>query len=262
MNHAVLYRRVSTAKQDNSLAAQDALLQGYCTAMEFEIGATFEDDDTSGSVPMHERAGGAAMLRYLDSALRTPDSALVLVTTKQDRLGRDTLDIIKTVRRLWKMNVVPHFAAEGGAMPKTPNNELMIEIKASVAQHERNQIRERITTVLNHKRSLGHLTGTVPYGWDAVPNGETSSKGKPVREIIDNHEEQRWILKMAEWRTAGWSYYRIAKALNDLNVPTKQGSTSPTVADRKVWQCGNVAKVLNNRTVRDWLSEQERMAAA
>lgn len=248
---ALLYRRVSTSKQDNSMEAQESLLALYCEGLEIEVVATLADNDTSGSIPMAERPGGGQLLAELARRrLADPDAALAVVCAKQDRLGRDTVDQIQTVRRIWDLGAVPHLACEGGATPRTPTNELLFELKAAVAQHERNTIRERICIGLDHKRSKGELIGTVPYGWQAVPTGAVTTKGVAVRELVDDDEEQHWIREMVRWRAAGWSYHKIALELNRLHVPTKAGKVGG-------WQCGNASKVINNKTVHAWLREQQ-----
>ena len=138
-NFAALYRRVSTDHQDNSLEVQEALNTEYCRRLDMPVLAEpYADPDVSGSIPFVERAGGKALMARLQHG-----DVKHLVTAKQDRLGRDTLDTIATIRRVWELGITPHFTAEGGAFPRTPQNELLFEIKASVAQYERNLIRDR-----------------------------------------------------------------------------------------------------------------------
>ena len=65
---------------------------------------------------------------------------------------------------------------------------------------------------------------------------------------------------MHRWRQAGWSFGRIAAELNRLNVTSKTGVGNAITykgakrVSRGLWQCGNVHKVLNNRSTRGWLS--------
>jgi DNA invertase Pin-like site-specific DNA recombinase len=85
---------------------------------------TYADPDVSGSIPFIERPGGRALLARLEHG-----DVKILVTAKQDRLGRDTLDTIATIRKVWEMGIVPHFPAEDGALPRTAQNELLFEIR-------------------------------------------------------------------------------------------------------------------------------------
>ena len=206
-----------------------------------------------------------------------------VVTSEQDRIGRDTLDIIATIRAMWQLGSVPHFTAEGGVLPRTPENELRMEIKASVAQYERNKIRQRIQTKLNGKRAHGELCGTLSYGWNVryrFKDGHElllTSHALRAREELEplvakhgalasqnlesNPTEQEWLLQMHRWRRAGWSYHRIATELNRLNVPTKTGAGNVILYKGVMrlshgrWQCGNVHKVLQSRSTQNWLRQ-------
>lgn len=162
---AILYRRVSTDQQDNSLDLQEAVNDEYCRRLLPEADLrVFADPDTSGSIPFAERAGGAAMLAALRQAAAA-GRTVHFVTAKQDRMGRDTLDLITTMREIWGLGVLPHFPAEGGAFPRTNQNELLFDIKATVANYELNLIRTRTRDVLRAKFHRHELTGHVPYGY-------------------------------------------------------------------------------------------------
>jgi DNA invertase Pin-like site-specific DNA recombinase len=245
---AALYRRVSTDHQDNSLEVQESLNTEYCKRMGIPVLAqAYEDPDVSGSIPFIERTGGKALLARLLAG-----DVKHLVTAKQDRLGRDTLDTIATIRTIWDLGITPHFPAEGGAFPRTAQNELLFEIKASVAQYERNLIRDRTRAVMNHKFNRGELTGNVPFGFDCLytySDGSTdlspralpatNLRGKVVSKILlDNPAEQATIRAMAHRRAANWTLEQIADDLNVTGVRTKLGCQ---------WQAGNVASVLQSR---------------
>ena len=131
MTDCILYGRVSTDHQD--VQRQERMFADYCQRNALQPVLALLDEDTSGSIPFRERTQGGRLFRELGTCR-------ALVTTEQDRIGRDTLDIIATIRALWQLGAVPHFIAEGGALPRSPENELRMEIKASVAQYERNKI--------------------------------------------------------------------------------------------------------------------------
>ncbi|HVM50958.1 MAG TPA: recombinase family protein [Candidatus Acidoferrum sp.] len=255
---AVVYRRVSTDHQDNSMELQEHLNAQYCQRLGLvALDRTYEDPDVSGSVWFRERAGGQALLARLQSG-----DVKHLVTAKQDRLGRDTLDTIATIRIVWELGIIPHFTAEGGAFPRTAQNELLFEIKASVAQYERNLIRDRTRAVMRHKFNQGQLTGNVPFGFDCVytfTDGSTlvsakalsldpesrnfcpelAQRGRIVSKLLaDNPSEQAVIHQMRAWRDQGWKLEQIAEELNGRGITSKFGC---------LWQAGNVASVLASR---------------
>lgn len=277
MTDCILYGRVSTDKQD--MQRQERMFVDYCQRSNLHPVLTLLDEATSGSIPFQEREQGRRLLGAIREHVQ--HNTVEVVTTEQDRIGRDTLDIIATIRAIWQLRAVPHFTAEGGALPRTPENELRMEIKASVAQYERNKIRQRIQSKLEGKRTHGELCGTLSYGWNvryrfndghellvtshALRAHEeleplVAQHGALVSQLLEaNCSEQRWLLQMYGWRQAGWGYARIATELNRLNVPTKTGS-GRIITYRGLqrlscgrWQSGNVCKVLNSRTTQDWL---------
>lgn len=266
MTDCIQYGRVSTDKQD--MQRQERMFADYCHRNALHPVLTLLDEDTSGSIPFREREHGGRMLAEITQ--HVPASInLAIVTTEQDRIGRDTLDIIATIRAIWQLGAVPHFIAEGGALPRSPENELRMEIKASVAQYERNKIRQRIQSKLDGKRAHGELCGTLSYGWNVryrFTDGHElllTSHALRVREELDplvakhgslvsqllepNLTEQEWLRAMHRWRQAGWSYHRIATELNRLNVPTKTGAGNVITykgakrLSRGRWQCGNTS---------------------
>lgn len=281
MTDCILYGRVSTDKQD--MQRQERMFADYCHRNALHPLLTLLDEDTSGSIPFREREHGGRLLAEITQHVSL-SSNLAIVTTEQDRIGRDTLDIIATIRAIWQLGAVPHFIAEGGALPRSPENELRMEIKASVAQYERNKIRQRIQTKLDGKRAHGELCGTLSYGWNVryhFTDGHElllTSHALRAREELDplvakhgpllsqilepNLTEQEWLRAMYRWRQAGWSYGRIAKELNRLKVPTKTGPGNVISYmgmkrfSRGSWQCGNVHKVLHSRTTEDWLRQK------
>ena len=139
---------------------------------------------------------------------------------------------------------------------------------------ELDRIRERIQTVLDHKARKGELIGTVPYGYDALETGEVTSKGVKVRRVVFNEREAHSLRQMAAWRQQGLSYNRIARQLNRLNIPTKQGAGNiiryrpslrwpdgRVVITRGKWQCGNVARVLSSKHTKRLLASLNPQAA-
>ena len=280
MTDCILYGRVSTDRQDTQ--RQERMFIDYCHRNLLNSVVTLLDEDTSGSIPFREREQGGRLLGEIHSRIQR--GQIEVVTTEQDRIGRDTLDIIATIRAIWQLGAIPHFIAEGGALPRTPENEFRMEIKASVAQYERNKIRQRIRSKMEGKRAHGELCGTLSYGWNvrcrftdghellvtsrALRTREeleplVAQHGPLVSQILEpNSTEQEWVLQMYRWRQAGWGYARIATELNRLKVSTKTGAgnvihyqgTKRLSCGR--WQCGNVHKVLHNRTTQDWLIQR------
>jgi DNA invertase Pin-like site-specific DNA recombinase len=269
------YVRVSTDRQDLSVEAQQAAVQ---RAANYQFGdgtevELFAEPDTSGSLPFAEREQGRRLLdRVRLNALACSQflSSTTLIVPKVDRLGRDTIDVSTTVKLLESLGARVMFL-DINVDTRTPMGRAFMQIAAVFAELELSRIRERIQTALDHKRGAGLVTGTVPFGWNAVETGETNAKGVKVRRLEPNPEEQKWILHMAALKTQGWSYNKIAADLNRRGVPTKRAgellrlksaAASSLRAASGQWQFGQVARILTSRTVLDWLNQQANQQLA
>src|SRR6478736_7433905 len=90
MTDCILYGRVSTDKQD--MQRQERMFADYCHRNALHPVLTLLDEDTSGSIPFREREHGGRLLTEITQHV-SPSINLAIVTTEQDRIGRDTLDI-------------------------------------------------------------------------------------------------------------------------------------------------------------------------
>jgi hypothetical protein len=68
------------------------------------------------------------------------------------------------------------------------------------------------------------------------------------RRLVDNPTEQQWILTAYNWRSAGWSSYRIAKEFNTQGVRPKSGG--------KNWQAIQIDTMLDSKTVKEWFHQR------
>jgi DNA invertase Pin-like site-specific DNA recombinase len=235
---AAIYRRVSTDQQDASLETQEKRVGDYLNVRGFHATeqTTFHDADTSGSIPILERPGGARLF----ATLRHCPDIKHLVVAKLDRLGRSARDLLDTVHQLDEMGVALHIVDMGGDSLSTqgPAGKLMFVILAGMAEFERELIRGRIQDALNRRFDQKRIIGTVPYGYDLEAGN-----------LVDNPREQEIIRRIARQRGVGCSYKQIADQLNADGIVTKTG--------RGKWQCGNVAGVLNSKHTARFLDEPE-----
>jgi len=282
LNHqpstALGYVRVSTDRQELSLEAQTSAIHRAAEYQQLGPATIFAEPDTSGRLPFLEREQGRALINRVrqlagpDTPHLTPGTFVcTVIVNKVDRLGRDSVDVNQTVRLLDSLGARVVFL-DINVDTRTPMGRAFMQIAAVFAELEVARIRERIQAALDEKRGQGLLTGTVPYGFNAVATGAVTAKGVKIRRLVDNPEEQKWILHMARLRSAGWGYHRIANELNRLGVPTKRGAgeimklrTAPSTLNPQPstlrfttgkWQCGNVQGVLTNATVQAWLKAE------
>lgn len=268
------YRRTSSDRQDSSIDTQEFICDEECRRLGIPIVAEFSDPDISGyMVPFAAREGGGALLRWLEEHREEAKAGRVHVFfAMQDRMGRDTADLIKTIRHLWGAGLTPHFSCEGGALPRTDDNEMLFEIKASVSQRERNQIRTRIKCQKRAARSRGeHLGGTkAPYGFDKVPTGQLRQRQGhvvAVKALVDNPEQQVWLRQMLAWEAAGWGCQRIATALTRAGCPPRDPGGLPlrwrgeVRATLGTWTARHVETILANATTKEFAARPETAAA-
>lgn len=245
MNLAFAYIRVSTDRQDLSVEAQSESCQRYAAFQELPLADEhiFAEPNVSGSIPFLNRPEALRLVQTAQAHLATGDNVTVLVP-KVDRLGRDTVDVSNTAK-LFEEIGVRLVLLDINVDTRSPIGRAFMQIAAVFAELELSRIRERTKAALDQKRADGYLTGTLTYGWDAEETGEVTAKGTRLRRVSDNCSEQEQILRMVQWRTAGLTYYAIAKRLNGDGIKTKHD---------RVWCGGTVSKLLGSRTVNDWLA--------
>lgn len=228
---AALYVRVSTeeqAREGVSLDAQATRLEAYATAHGFAETRVYRDVGVSGSVPLGERPAGAAML----AAIATGEVQHVLAF-KLDRLFRDAVDCLRTVREWDAAGVAMHLIDLGGQAVNTGSavGRFFLGMIAGVAELERNLIAERTSMALRHKIAKGERVGAPPYGYAASTSG---TAWEPVPE------ELAVLQRLRRLRARGATYADIAARLNREGIPSKRG---------RGWHSRSVHRVLA-RTVR------------
>ena len=249
---AALYRRVSTDKQDDSLKLQEKRVLDYCAFKQFATCAelTYEDPDTSGRIPMAERAGGRVLL----ARLRLGD-VKHLVIAKLDRLGRNVHDALEVLQFLRERGITLHITDLGGETISTQGHigNLILTILLAVAEWEVNEIRDRTKKQMKELFERGALTGNVPFGFDCrytFANGSTLDSGHALsraelgertvvrKQLVDNPAEQEILCWLAQRRAAGLALNQLAREANALGYVTKLG---------RPWSTGSVDSVLHSR---------------
>ncbi len=259
-SNAVIYGRLS--KGDSALESHEAHNLKYLELQGFHLAARFEDADTSGGIPIHERDGGRALM----NRLKLCDIQHVVVA-KLDRLGRNARDLLGTLEEFDNLGVNLHIVDFGGSTVTTQGHmgRFILTIFAGLAEWERNEIRDRTRKMARDKAARGELIGHVPFGFDcrytfADGHNEVRAIAFSPEELAslttlhgavrsklleDKPEEQEWIRWIAAHRTVKRSYKSIADALNAAGVRSKQGGK---------WQCGQVDALLKSRSTQAVLS--------
>lgn len=162
--NAVIYARVSSVsdRQDTSRQIED--LRKYANSQEIEVVATFEEH-ISGAKKNEERQVLTDCLEYC-----TTNSVHYLLLSELSRLGRSTLQVLRSLERLHeaKVSVYIHNL---GLYTLQPNGEvnpiasIMVTILAEMSNIERSNIVYRLnsgrTNYIAKGGKLGRKTGSI-----------------------------------------------------------------------------------------------------
>lgn len=109
-------------------------------------------EDTASGGTMARRPGLRAALKHL----RPGD---VLLVWKMDRLGRNLLEVLQAIERLQAMDVQIKSLTEPQLDATTPMGRLLLGVLGSIAQWERDLIRERTRAGLAAAKARGVKLG-------------------------------------------------------------------------------------------------------
>ena len=142
----ILYVRVSTFEQNTDRQRTSDNEYNYVV-----------EDRCSGAVSFFDRQGGKEIQKLISKKAITSLSVISI-----DRLGRNLIDILSTIKFFTEKRIPIHFLSQGLTTLDSEGNEntvcsLMIGILASVAQMERAQIRERQLEGIKIAKSKGNV---------------------------------------------------------------------------------------------------------
>ena len=295
--HAVgfAYGRVSStasdgvSRQEQSLDVQDAAFREYLGQIQWPAHAQvfFFQERGSGAFKKQDirkrREGAKLWAAIVACRQQYPEAEIHFFLTKVDRVGRGWLATQIMFAELRAMKVRMHIIGLGGRSFDCDSlmGQKMLSDLAFYSELEVTTTRERIQTTIDFKFTRNQLCGETPYGFTTRATGEVTGKGVKVRELVDEPEQQKWLLHMAGLRqgTASrppWTYYAIAKDLNARRVPTKKSGTiqrvtigvtdgvpeTETRLIRNAWTPSKVEKLLNSKTVTAWLAAQANLLAS
>jgi site-specific DNA recombinase len=182
------YCRVSTIEQQTegeSLQMQEEKILDYCRNNSLDLKMTMKEQ-ISGAIDPSDRPQMKVLLAMLDGNLIDG-----IVVTKLDRFSRSIRDFIFAMdmfkKKKWRFySIVPNINPDDKIY-----GDFTMKLLALIAELERNMISERVKDVLAMKRSLGQVSGTIPFGF---------MKSEISGLVIQNPEEQRTIRMAIEKR--------------------------------------------------------------
>ncbi len=180
MGRIVIYARVSTDDQDCDRQVSDLI--AYCERCQHQIIGVYKEI-ASGSKDdraIRQKVLGLARQRKIDA----------IAVWELSRWSRSTIDLLKSLQQL-KAYEVSLLTLNGFEMNlKTPQGKLLCSILGSIAEFERDLIRDRVRSGLAEAkkkgRRLGRQTGLTPKIKRLVPT---------IRELRSQGRSLRWIAK-------------------------------------------------------------------
>lgn len=150
MSRIFAYCRVSTLEQTTENQRREIESAGFNIRPQRII-----EEQISGSVAASERPGFNRLLDRLESGD-------VLIVTKLDRLGRNAMDIRKTVEQLTESGIRVHCLALGGVDLTSPAGKMTMQVISAVAEFERDLLLERTYSGIARARDAGKRFGRPP----------------------------------------------------------------------------------------------------
>lgn len=150
MSRVFAYCRVSTSGQTTENQVKEIECAGFTIAANRIIAETI-----SGSVAANERRGFARLADRLEAGD-------VLVVTKLDRLGRNAMDVEKTVLALAEQEVKVYCLALGGVDLTSPAGAMTMRVINAVSQFEKDLLVERTHAGLKRAKAEGKALGRQP----------------------------------------------------------------------------------------------------
>lgn len=142
------YARVSTGQQSTENQRLELAQAGY----QIEPDYWFADDGVSGKVAASQRPAFKRMLIQV----RKGES---LVVSKLDRLGRDAIDVLQTVRQLGESGVQVIVLKLGNTDLTSAAGKLLLMMLSAVAEMERDVLIERTQAGLQRAKAEGKTLG-------------------------------------------------------------------------------------------------------
>ncbi len=214
------YIRVSTDGQEASglgLEDQEAKVRAYCQLYDLELVAIHRDAASGKNM---NRPGLQTALAALKSG-----EAAGLVVAKLDRLTRSVRDMGTLLDGYFRDTYAFHCVSEQ-INTTTAAGRLVLNVLTSVAEWERETISERTSAAMAVKRRRQEYTGgKVPFGFHEIDG-----------KLVPVPAEQEALRRIQDLRGQGYSYSRIASALNAEGVPAKNGGAWHPYAVQRIYQ--------------------------
>jgi len=174
MKRAAIYARVSTLNGQNP-EMQLAEVRRFCGSREWEVAGEFVDSGVSGS-----KEHRPALDKLLTLCRRRQVDAVVVY--RYDRFARSLRQLVNALEEFRALGI-DFVSLHEGVDTSTPNGRLVFGIFASIAEFERELIRDRVRSGLAAARASGKRLGRPTKVVDADVIAQLRRNGHTWEEI-------------------------------------------------------------------------------
>ncbi|MBX3055828.1 MAG: recombinase family protein [Anaerolineae bacterium] len=244
-NRAVLYARVSSddsSKDGRNLTGQLEMCRDYAQGQGWQVVAELSEDERGVS---GARWDAPELNRALEMAQGGEFDTLVV--REMDRFARKLAKQLVIEEQFKRAGVGVVYVLEEYA--DSPEGRLSKHIRATIAEYEREKIKERTVRARRRVVSQGNIMlhgGKAPYGYRLVKENGRST-------LVICEDEARIVRLIFEWYTVeGLTIYAIIRRLSDMKIPSPADRGNFPHAHKKrgigEWSRGGVANILNKET--------------
>lgn len=239
-NRVVAYVRASTEEQAHSLEAQSMRHRDFAKTRNLLIDETFIDHGVSATkTDFLDRTAIKKLLAHMKQR-----GIKVILLLRVDRVFRSNRDFTISMIELEKRGVFLRFI-DPDLDYSTPIGRMFIQQQVAMAEYEgqiRGQRQDEVYDSLRERR-VARVANAIPYGWRE--NGKAAALARQTGEAkvaLIAHPAEQAVLHFlkrsydADQRYGHWT--RLAKAMNHLGIPTKQGKAT--------WYAATVQSVLEH----------------
>ncbi len=165
-------------------------------------------------------------LRFTEQEIQ--GAFLSLICKSVSRFGRNSVDVLRTIRALRERGIGVMFEKES-VDTRTMNSELILAFHSAFSQSESESIRENVSRGLR----MAYEQGTIQIG----PNLYGFRKGQ--NETVEIDEEKAAVIRqIARWFLDGDSLHAIVTKLAEHHIPSPKG--------KDTWSTATLRSLLTN----------------
>lgn len=249
MKRAILYARVSTDDQADkgySLPSQITACRLYAERQGFSVAGEYLED-YSGATAIADRPEGKKVVADLKAR-----KADVLIVYQVDRLSRDIVDLLASVRGWLRAGLEVHTCDIGKIESEL---DIVLVIKGWQGSDERKKIIERTTRGRRAKAEAGKVVGNGRplYGYVYVKDNRENARRIGFEIYEPEAKVVRLIYKMY-CDNKPHSLFAIARHLTEIGIPIPSASNGRTNPQHKrargdtIWSVSTVRLILKSES--------------